>query len=75
MKFNNALIGIPLVCTHALLSCFVTGPSLVYGQAETGGAGIFRSWDVNKDGVLTREEVPPGPRRMFDRMIQTVTGR
>ena len=75
MKFFNALIGISFFCTYALLSCFVIGPSLVYGQAETRGAGNFRSWDVNKDGVLTREEVPPGPRRMFDRIDSNGDGK
>tara|TARA_A100001011_G_scaffold274858_1_gene284393 strand:+ start:844 stop:1968 length:1125 start_codon:yes stop_codon:yes gene_type:complete len=75
MKFNNALIGIPFFCTHALLSCFVLDPSFAYGQAEARGTGNFGSWDINKDGVLTREEVPPGPRRMFDRIDTNGDGK
>ena len=75
MKFNNALIGIPFFCTHALLSCFVLDPSFAYGQAEARGTGNFGSGDINKDGVLTREEVPPGPRRMFDRIDTNGDGK
>ncbi|RZO63460.1 MAG: hypothetical protein EVA78_06065 [Phycisphaeraceae bacterium] len=75
MKFNNALIGIPFFCTYALLSCFVLDPSFAYGQAEARGTGNFGSWDINKDGVLTREEVPPGPRRMFDRIDTNGDGK
>jgi len=32
-------------------------------------------WDVNKDGVLTREEVPAGPRRMFERIDTNGDGK
>ena len=28
----------------------------------------FRAWDKNRDGVLERGEVPPGPRQIFDRV-------
>lgn len=28
----------------------------------------FRAWDRNRDGVLERGEVPPGPRKIFDRV-------
>lgn len=27
---------------------------------------MFKDWDKNKDGVLERNEVPPGPRSIFD---------
>ena len=50
-------------------------PSFACGQAETRGTGNFGSWDINKDGVLTREEVPPGPRRMFDRIDTNGDGK
>ena len=48
--------------------CVFFQPNFVCGQTETRGTGNFESWDVNKDGVLTREEVPPGPRQIFDRI-------
>jgi len=68
MKFDNAFIGISYFNKYVLVFCLIFAPSFACGQAETRGTGNFRSWDVNKDGVLTREEVPPGPRRMFDRI-------
>ena len=68
MKFDNAFIGISYFNKFVLVFCLIFTPSFACGQAETRGTGNFRSWDVNKDGVLTREEVPPGPRRMFDRI-------
>ena len=68
MKFDNAFIGISYFSKYVLVFCLIFAPSFACGQAETRGTGNFRSWDVNKDGVLTREEVPPGPRRMFDRI-------
>ena len=75
MKCNDALIDISFFCTHALLCCLIFTPSSACGQAETRGTGNFGSWDVNKDGVLTREEVPPGPRRMFDRIDTNGDGK
>ncbi len=68
MKSCNGLSGITLFCTYAALMFAHLDPSFAYGQAEARGTGNFGSWDINKDGVLTREEVPPGPRRMFDRI-------
>ena len=68
MKFDNAFIGISYFNKYVFVYCLIFMPSFACGQADTRGTGIFRSWDVNKDGVLTREEVPPGPRRMFDRI-------
>ena len=61
MKFDNAFIGISYFNKYVLVFCLIFTPSFACGQAETRGTGNFRSWDVNKDGVLTREEVPPGP--------------
>ena len=51
------------------------GSSFVCGQVKTRGTGNFESWDVNKDGALTREEVPPGPRQMFDRIDANGDGK
>jgi poly(3-hydroxybutyrate) depolymerase len=37
-------------------------------QAPAAATGNFQVWDRNGDGVLTRDEVPPGPRRLFERV-------
>ena len=55
--------------------CVFFQPNFVCGQTETCGTGNFESWDVNKDGVLTREEVPPGPRQIFDRIDANGDGK
>ena len=75
MKSCNGLSGITLFCTYAALMFALLDPSFAYGQAEPRGTGNFGSWDINKDGVLTREEVPPGPRRMFDRIDTNGDGK
>ena len=36
---------------------------------------MFRSWDKNRDGVLERQEIPPGPRKIFDRVDRDQDGR
>ena len=75
MKSCNGLSGITLFCTYAALMFALLDSSFAYGQAEARGTGNFGSWDINKDGVLTREEVPPGPRRMFDRIDTNGDGK
>ena len=75
MKSWNGLSGITLFCTYAAFMFMFLDPSFAYGQAEARGTGNFGSWDINKDGVLTREEVPPGPRRMFDRIDTNGDGK
>ena len=50
-------------------------PYFVFGQGDVRAAGKFQTWDVNKDGVLTREEVPAGPRRMFERVDTNSDGK
>ena len=75
MKSCNGLSGITLFCTYAAFMFALLDPSFAYGQAEPRGTGNFGSWDINKDGVLTREEVPPGPRRMFDRIDTNGDGK
>ena len=64
MKSHKAFCGNTLFCTYAAFLCVFIGSSFVYGQVKTRGTGNFESWDVNKDGALTREEVPPGPRAL-----------
>ncbi|MBT4158257.1 MAG: hypothetical protein HOD99_05430 [Planctomycetaceae bacterium] len=51
-----------------VLLCTFFQSYFVFGQGDVRETGKFQSWDVNKDGVLTREEVPAGPRRMFERI-------
>ena len=75
MKSCNGLSGITLFCIYAAFMFALLDPSFAYGQAEPRGTGNFGSWDINKDGVLTREEVPPGPRRMFDRIDTNGDGK
>lgn len=75
MKSCNGLSGITLFCLYAAFMFALLDPSFAYGQAEPRGTGNFGSWDINKDGVLTREEVPPGPRRMFDRIDTNGDGK
>ncbi len=75
MKSQKAFFGITLFCTYAAFVCVLLGSSFVCGQVKTRGAGNFESWDINKDGALTREEVPPGPRRMFDRIDTNGDGK
>ena len=75
MKSCNGLSGITLFCIYAAFMFALLDPSFAYGQAEARGTGNFGSWDINKDGVLTREEVPPGPRRMFDRIDTNGDGK
>ena len=75
MKSCNGLSGITLFCIYAAFMFAHLDPSFAYGQAEARGTGNFGSWDINKDGVLTREEVPPGPRRMFDRIDTNGDGK
>ncbi len=38
------------------------------GQGRVQTTGNFQAWDANGDGVLIRDEVPPGPRRLFERV-------
>ena len=75
MKSCNGLSGITLFCAYTAFMFAHLDPSFAYGQAEARGTGNFGSWDINKDGVLTREEVPPGPRRMFDRIDTNGDGK
>ena len=35
----------------------------------------FRAWDRNHDGMLERNEVPPGPRKIFDRVDRNKDGK
>ena len=75
MKFDNAFIGISYFNKYVLVFCLIFAPSFACGQAETRGTGNFRSWDVNKDGVLTREEVPPGPVECLTGLIRMEMGK
>lgn len=47
----------------------------VSAEPPTSADRNFSSWDANSDGVLTREEVPPGPRRLFDRIDRNGDGQ
>ena len=51
------------------------------GADRNGGKGgdprerIFREWDKNKDGVLEKREVPPGPREIFEQKDSNGDGK
>lgn len=62
-------------CLLCVLLFTLFQPYFVFGQGYVREAGNFQSWDVNKDGVLTREEVPAGPRRMFERIDTNGDGK
>ncbi len=48
---------------HYIAAFFALVCSSAFGQGEK----IFKDWDKNGDGFLEKDEVPPGPRKIFDR--------
>ena len=67
-RFENIQYLVVLVLIVRSSIYIVISLTLYLGKGYVREAGNFQSWDVNKDGVLTREEVPAGPRRMFERI-------
>ena len=56
------------------LASIIFGPPAVSAPPAPADRN-FSAWDANRDGVLTRDEVPPGPRRLFDRIDSNGDGR
>ena len=75
MKFDNAFIGISYFNKFVLVFCLILRHRLHAVRPRLVGQETSGQRDVNKDGVLTREEVPPGPRRMFDRIDMNGDGQ
>jgi len=57
------------------LASVVFGTAAVAAEEPNPADRAFSAWDANRDGVLTRDEVPPGPRRLFDRIDRNGDGR
>ena len=53
---------------------FTLGTLEVFAQ-NTGPERMFRDWDKNGDGVLTKREVPQGAKSNFDRVDQNKDGK
>lgn len=65
-------------CYSILAFLFVGGsPSVphLHAMQSSPQERMFRSWDKNRDGVLERQEIPPGPRKIFDRVDRDQDGR
>lgn len=45
---------------------FVVLPIVAQDERQNPGEVIFKEWDKNGDGVLEKNEVPPGPRKTFE---------
>ena len=63
------------VFVFGLVSINWGGGLVVSAEPPSPGDRNFSAWDANRDGVLTRDEVPPGPRRLFDRIDSDGDGR
>jgi len=57
------------------LASIVFGAVAVSAETPAPVDRNFSAWDANRDGVLTRDEVPPGPRRLFDRIDSNGDGQ
>lgn len=63
------------VCVFVLVAIMFGGTLSVSAEPPAPVDRNFSAWDANRDGVLTRDEVPPGPRRLFDRIDSNGDGR
>ena len=68
MIWSNPLFPVTLVLVLTL------GTLEIYAQ-NTGPERMFREWDKNGDGVLTKREVPQGVKGNFDRVDQNKDGK
>lgn len=57
------------------VASIVFGAAAVATEPPASADRTFSAWDANRDGVLTRNEVPPGPRQVFDRIDRNGDGR
>ena len=63
------------VCVFVLVAITCGGTLAVSAETPASVDRNFSAWDANRDGVLTRDEVPPGPRRLFDRIDRNGDGQ
>ena len=63
------------VCVFVLVAITCGGTLAVSAEPPAPVDRNFSAWDSNRDGVLTRDEVPPGPRRLFDRIDSNGDGQ
>lgn len=56
-----------ITCSLALSLAFLSTLSAKAVDGKNPAERLFQQWDKNNDGVLEKQEVPPGPRRMFDK--------
>ena len=67
-----------ILCCIALSFPFISVvliPSFASAMQGNSQERTFRAWDKNRDGVLEREEVPTGPRQIFDRVDRNQDGK
>lgn len=57
-----------------LMSGFLIAP-LAHATQVSPQERAFRAWDRNRDGMLERGEVPPGPRQIFDQVDRNKDGK
>ena len=62
---------VPFICFWAFL---VTCTSQLAAQ-DSAQKRLFREWDRNRDGVLTKQEVPAGPRSNFEKVDKNGDGK
>ena len=67
-----------ILCCIALSFPFISVvliPSFASAMQGNPQERTFRAWDKNRDGMLEREEVPTGPRQIFDRVDRNQDGK
>lgn len=60
---HSLIIGVTITMSHA------------HATQVSPQERSFRAWDKNRDGFLERNEIPPGPRQIFDRVDRNQDGR
>ncbi|MDC0317357.1 hypothetical protein OAM37_02405 [bacterium] len=67
-----------IFCCSSLAFLFMSGvpiAPLANAMQVSPQERAFHAWDRNRDGVLERREVPPGPRQIFDRVDRNQDGK